>query len=363
MKSKQILSLIICGAILGSIITLSVIPFVYPIQDGKDIQKSVSTTINIKDESKENIYKAIIAKSMPSVVGITTVSKPSLDMLISGEASTGVGTGVIIDSKGYILTNSHVINDGLAKKVNVLFNNSESTVAEVLWFDKHIDLAVIKVEKNNLDVAELGDSDKVEVGDISVAIGNPLGLDLERTVTEGIISGLDRTVRVKNNDSSISTMDGLIQTSAAINFGNSGGPLLNSRGQVIGINTVKAGEGEGLGFAIPINIAKPVVEQFKQKGSYKKVQLGVNVADVEEYQALLDTDFGIKKGVIIIKIENDSVAKRNNLQINDVIIEINGTKIEEKMDLLKVLYTIKSGDTAKFLVWRDNKEVEMDVKF
>ena len=169
--------------------------------------------------------------------------------------STGVGTGIIVDSNGYILTNSHVISDGQAKTVNVLFSDGSTIDGEVYWYDSQLDLAIVKVNKTGLTAAELGDSDKVQIGDISIAIGNPYGLDLAGTVTQGIISGLDRTIETEQG-----TMTGLLQTDASINSGNSGGPLLNQNGQVIGVNTAKASQGEGLGFAIPINTAKPIVE-------------------------------------------------------------------------------------------------------
>ena len=146
----------------------------------------------------------------------------------------GVGTGVIVDSKGYILTNSHVVSDGKAIDVKVLFNDGSTTAGKVLWNDEKLDLAIVKVDKTGLTVAELGDSSKVRVGDIAIAIGNPLGLEFQKSVTQGIISGLDRTIEAEGE-----TMTGLLQTDASINPGNSGGPLLNVNGEVIGICSLK----------------------------------------------------------------------------------------------------------------------------
>lgn len=364
MKSGKYLSMALIGAIIGCMITYMSLPFFVPGIEGYLASSTASNepvTINVTGNT-DNIYKAIIKKSMPSVVGITTVSSP-MNFFSGGEITQGVGTGVIVDSKGYILTNSHVVDDGAASQVTVMFEDGTSTKAEIIWNDKSIDLAIIKVEKQGLTIAELGDSDQVEVGDIAVAIGNPLGLEFQRTVTEGIISGLDRTINVENNDGSVTKMENLIQTSAAINPGNSGGPLLNQKGQVVGINSAKAGDGEGLGFAIPINLAKPIVEQFIETGSFQKVVLGVSVVDVETYQQMMNVDFGIKKGVIIIKVEPGSIAEKNGIRVNDIITEMGDQKIDSNQDLLRYLYQVKTGDKIKTKVWRDEKNVDLEIGF
>lgn len=364
MKLKHYLGVSMIGALIGCMITFMTLPFLVPGIEHTMTQTSAQSgnvTINVAGNT-DNIYKAIIQKAMPSVVGITTVSSP-INLFSGGEMTQGVGTGVIVDEKGYILTNSHVVNDGAASQVTVLFDDKSTAKAEVIWNDKQIDLAVIKVEKDNLAVAELGDSDAVEVGDISVAIGNPLGLEFQRTVTEGIISGLDRTISVQNTDGSYVTMEHLLQTSAAINPGNSGGPLLNEKGQVIGINSAKAGEGEGLGFSIPINLAKPIVDQFRETGSFQKVLLGVQVVDVEQYQQMMNVDFGIEKGVIIIKVEQGSVAEKSGIVVNDVITEIGGKEINATQDLLRYLYEVKAGDRVQAKIWRNEKSETIQIQF
>ncbi len=364
MKSTKALSLALIGAIIGSMLTYISLPFFVPEVENlltPTNSDKGNVTINVTGNS-DNIYKAIIKKSMPSVVGITTVSSP-LNFFGGEEITQGVGTGVIVDKKGYILTNSHVVNDGTASQVTVMFDDGTSAQAQTIWNDKSIDLAIVKVDKQNLTVAELGNSDNVEVGDIAVAIGNPLGLEFQRTVTEGIISGLDRTISIQGADGSVSQMENLIQTSAAINPGNSGGPLLNQNGQVIGINSAKAGEGEGLGFAIPINLAKPIVDQFIETGSFQKVVLGVQVVDVVTYQQMMNVDFGIDKGVIIIKVEPGSVAELSGIQVNDVITDMNGQKIDTNQDLLKYLYQIKKGDLVKSKIWRNEKNINIDIQF
>ncbi len=357
MKKNKVLLIAIISALISSMITIILLPVIngLPIMN---YSGGAQTTINVPEQDTENIYKAVIKKAMPSVVGITTVV--DVGNLFTGPMQqTGIGTGVIVDQRGLILTNSHVIEDGAGKDVTVLFEDGSKTKAEILWNDKTLDLAMLKVNKTGLQVAELGDSDSVEVGDISVAIGNPLGLEFQRTVTEGIISGLGRKIQTDTN----TTMDNLIQTSAAINPGNSGGPLLNSKGQVIGINTAKARSGEGLGFAIPINIAKPIVEQFIETGSFEKVTLGIQGIDADYYKQATGIDPGAEKGVFVAKVEQSSVASKSGLQVNDVIVKMDNTNIEKMQDLVKYLYTVKKGDTVKSVVLREGKKVSLEFKF
>lgn len=358
MKKNKILLIALIGAIAGSMLTITLLPLINGLPMMGNTSGGGQTTINVPEENTENVYKAVIKKAMPSVVGITTVV--DVGNLFTGPMQqTGIGTGVIVDSKGLILTNSHVLEDGAGKDVTVLFEDGSKTKAEILWTDKTIDLAMIKVNKAGLQVAELGDSDKVEVGDLAMAIGNPLGLEFQRSVTEGIISGLGRTIQTDAN----TTMDNLIQTSAAINPGNSGGPLLNSRGQVIGINTAKASSGEGLGFAIPINIAKPIVEQFVKNGSYEKVTLGIQGIDSAYYTQATGIETGSDTGVFVAKVEAGSIAVKSGLQVNDVIIKMDKTEINTMQDLVKHLYTIKKGDTVKAVVVREGKKTELEFKF
>lgn len=367
MKSKKYLALSLIGALMGSMLTFMVMPFfssqlVTFNKTNASQQIPASTTINVTGKDV-NIYKAIVSKAEPSVVGITTANPSLLEAFGEDYGTSGIGTGFIVDSRGYILTNSHVVDDGKAKNVTVLFHDQETAPAEILWFDKLIDLAVIKVEKENLVASDLGDSDNVEVGDIAVAIGNPLGLEFKSSATEGIVSGLERKIQIENADGSISEMTGLIQTSAAINPGNSGGPLLNSQGQVIAINSAKASEGEGLGFAIPINVAKPIVDQFMNNGSFQKVKMGVTVDNAKSFQELHGLDFGIKEGIIILQIEKGSIADKSGFEVHDIILEFDGKKIEDRTDLVRYLYNIKPNDKIKVVVFRDEAKTTIDVKF
>lgn len=316
------------------------------------INKANSNSINmvIDDSSTNNVYKAVAQKGTPSVVGITTKTVSTNNLFNIPTQSEGIGSGVIVHKKGYILTNSHVINDGKATEVSVMFSDGDSSKGKVLWHDSRLDLAVVKVPKSNLTVAELGDSDKVQVGDLAIAIGNPLGLEFNKTVTQGIISGLDRVIKTEKGD-----MTDLIQTDASINPGNSGGPLLNSKGQVIGINTAKASGAEGLGFSIPINVAKPIIEQVIKKGSFEKVTLGLKGIDVEML------DLSVSKGVYVVEVEDSTPAKKYGLRSGDIITSINNKDISNMSDLTKFLYNLKKGDKISISIHRNGDKQNIDV--
>ena len=307
-------------------------------------------------DNSANISQAV-KKAVNSVVGITTVKIQRYGFI--EQEIDGVGSGVIIDSNGYILTNSHVIGDGQAKEITVLFENGDENPGQVLWYDTALDLAIVKVDKKDLPVATLGDSDKLEVGETAIAIGNPLGLEFQRTVTSGIISGLHRSIKVDETN----MIEDLIQTDASINPGNSGGPLLNSKGEVIGINTAKIKSAEGLGFSIPINTVKPIIEQVIKEGTYKTVYIGITAVEVELYERQFGIDLQVDNGVIVLGIVPDSPASKAQLQIGDIITKIDGQDIENKNKLKKVLYNYKKGDKAKLSIIRSGKEMEVEIEF
>nr|WP_027701074.1 trypsin-like peptidase domain-containing protein [Clostridioides mangenotii] len=319
---------------------------------------SKSQDIVVNDTGKsENVYQAVAEKATPSVVGITTTSVDRSGGFFPSEM-TGVGTGIIVDSKGYILTNSHVVSDGKATSVNVLFNDGSDTSGKVVWYDSQLDLAIVKVEKSGLSPAEFADSDKIKVGDISIAIGNPLGLEFQKSVTQGIISGLDRSIETEQ-----AKMTGLLQTDASINSGNSGGPLLNSKGQVIGINTAKASQGEGMGFAIPINTAKSIVKEVIENGKYEKVTLGIKGMDLTNYEQATGMDLEAKDGVYVAEVIADSAADKAGLKAADVIVKVGGTKVTGMNDLNKTLYGYSKGKKVEIVLNRGGKEVKLNAQF
>lgn len=314
--------------------------------------------IKITPRDDINTVTAVAKKATKSVVGITTI-EVQRDFFWGTREVQGVGSGVIVDRNGYILTNSHVVGDGEAKLITVLFEDGSKETGRVLWNDSVLDLAIVKVDSANLSTADLGDSDELQVGELVVAIGNPLTLDLQRTVTSGIISGLNRTIRIDQYNS----IDNLIQTDASINPGNSGGPLLNSEGQVIGINTAKITSGEGLGFAIPINLAKPIIEQVINEGKVSNVYMGIVGIEVEVYEARLGIELNADEGVIIIEIVPQSPAYFAGLQTGDIIQSLDGEKIDSMNTLKKTLYKYNPGDKGILEVLRNGETKNIEITF
>ena len=348
----------IAAAVIGSMITLAGVYYYLPeILNQRGIMNAPGSPIVIEPQADFGVFTAVAKKAMPSVVGITTVTLQQ-DIFFGTRRAEGLGTGVIVDQRGYILTNSHVVGDGNVEEVTVLFHDGEKLPAEVLWYERTLDLAVIKVVGNNFPVAELGDSDKLDVGEIAVAIGNPLGLNFERTLTQGVISGLNRSIPIGQGQS----IDDLIQTDASINPGNSGGPLLNIKGQVIGINTAKIQSGEGLGFAIPINTAKPIVDQFIEKGEFTRVYLGIQGINVDAFEGSTGTKLTAEHGVYVIEVLTDSAAERHGLIRGDIITAINSNKIETMGHLIRELYRYRPGEKVIITVIRNEKTEKIEVE-
>ncbi|MDR1293287.1 MAG: S1C family serine protease [Clostridiales Family XIII bacterium] len=326
-----------------------------------------SEDINILANSDLNTTEAVAQKVLDSVVGITstmTVEGGSyFGFDLGSQESGGVGTGIIVDASGYILTNSHVVLDGAAEKIEVLLSDGSTVPGNLLWNDSSVDLAILKADATGktLKPAELGDSDKVRIGSYVAAIGNPLGLDFNGSVTQGVVSGLGRSITASDGTKS-TTMEGLIQVDAAINSGNSGGPLLDKQGQVIGVNTAKA-QAEGMGFAIPINTAKPIVDKVIKTGGFERVYMGVSAADAsviaEQYPDLgIATD---EKGAFITAISGDSPADNAGLKMKDIITAVNDKAIESSADLIKTLLNYSAGDTVKVTYKRDGVAASVDV--
>ena len=336
--------------------------------------------ISINTSGDITIAEAIADKAMPSVVGISTVAEQTYSGFggfggfwnFGGGGgtydTTMIGTGVIVDKAGYILTNSHVVNDGDAKSVTVSLYDGSDVEGTVLWNDSTLDLAVVKIEDTgDLIAAELGDSDTVKIGAYAAAIGNPLGLEFERSMSQGIISGLNRSIEVSDGGSGkTTTMEGLMQTDATINSGNSGGPLFNSKGQVIGINTAKASSGEGMGFAIPINVAKPIVEQIKASGNYERPYIGISGISLQEQQqyssdALIE-QCGTDKGIYVASVAPNGGAAAAGLQQGDIITEVNGVEVGTMNKLNQELVQYAIGDSVTLTVMRDKTAQSFEVQ-
>lgn len=354
------------GAIIGGFVVYFLL--VAPQSNKKEISENKTQVESRQDNTKpidikenESMESVVVKKSIDSVVGINTVSKVTRQSFFGPQSGyvEGIGSGSIVSEDGYIVTNSHVVSDGEAKEINVLFNNGETAPAELVWNDASLDLAIIKVDENNknLKAIDIGDSDEIGVGDRVVAIGNPLGFQLQSTVTSGIISGLNRSVSFNTGVQ----MDGLMQTDAAINSGNSGGALLNSRGQLIGINTAKAGNSDGIGFAIPINTVKPVIDKIRENGKFDSVYLGITGQSLDYLRQLqyLKDNIKAKSGIYVVSVFTDD----SPIKEGDVIKEIDGKPVKDMGALKKLLLAYNLGDTVKLTIERDGKEEEINFTF
>lgn len=320
--------------------------------------------ITIDPNEEFSTAEAVAAKVIPSVVGISTkteVVSQNIFGMSSGQVVEGVGTGFIVNENGYIVTNSHVVGDGTAKTITVQLTDGRELQGNVLWNDATLDLAMVKIDATGLVPVELGDSSEVNIGSYAVAIGNPLGMAFDRSVTQGVISGLNRTITVGNSMEQ-TTMEGLMQTDASINSGNSGGPLLNSQGQVIGINTAKAASGEGLGFAIPINTVKPVIEEIMATGTFTKAYIGIGGADAALYlQYYPEEDLGTETGVYVLQIYPGSPANVSGLKEGDVIVALNDTEIKTMEQLTRELFSYKPGDEITITLYREKALMKQEI--
>lgn len=320
-----------------------------------------TTQISLEEYSSTGI--AVAQKVQPSIVGIKVeYTVNSIFMMQQGTASAE-GSGIIISEDGYILTNNHVINStssssyyeiGSANKVTVyLYNDTTEYSATVVGTDAETDLAVIKIDKTGLPAAELGDSDTIQVGEFSMAIGNPLGM--QSSVTGGLISALNREV----TDSDGKTYK-LIQTDAAINSGNSGGALVNSQGQVIGINTLKVSATgvEGMGFAIPINSAKPIFEQLIQYNKVKRPYIGISGRDLDKITASRNN---LVEGIYVVSVEEYSAAEKAGIIAGDVIIKADGKEIKTMNELNEIKNTHNIGDSMTVTINRNGHEKDITI--
>ncbi|GEN56443.1 putative serine protease YyxA [Halolactibacillus alkaliphilus] len=304
----------------------------------------------------------MIAHAIPMVVGIENIGENFLGLF--PEQSRGTGSGVIYkldETVAHIVTNHHVV-DG-ANDVRVVLNNGERLAATVLGTDPFTDLAVIRVERGSIDkVMPFGDSDLTKVGEDVIAIGNPLGLDLSGSVTKGIISGKERMIPIDlSGNNQADWQVEVMQTDAAINPGNSGGALMNTLGQLIGINSMKIAESsvEGIGFTIPINEAIPVIEELESVGQVRRAFLGIEAYSLMEvprnqWQTTLNLPSDVEAGVVLNAVVPQSPADEAGLQALDVIVKLDDTAIETMIDLRKYLYQEKSpGDIIQVTYYRN----------
>ena len=352
MKNKIIY---ICSVILSLFIGISgtlLVVYYIPSEDGEKVIQEVNIT-------ESDTIAPAVNKVYDSVVTVLNYS--------SQLQATGTGFVYKIDDNyGYILTNNHVISG--ARKIEVTNTENVTIEATLLGSDEYADLAVLRVDKSFvLQVATLGNSTDSEIGDTVFAVGTPVDVKYAGSVTKGIISGKNRMVNVTLDDGGAFMME-VIQTNTAINPGNSGGPLVSINGEVIGINTLKLVEDEieGMGFAIPIEMATSVLDRLEKGEEIERPLLGVSMIDANNqyalfsYKVYLDKDY--EKGVVVIDVEKDSPAGVAGLQKEDVILKINDVEIEDTTHLKYILYKYSVGDTVKLEYERDGKTNTVDVK-
>jgi serine protease Do len=314
---------------------------------------------------EQTAVTSVAKKVSPSVVSIVS-SATQIDPY-SGSASlqqTGAGTGIIVSAEGLILTNKHVVNEGETFTV-ITSDNKEYKNAKVVAKDPSNDIAFIKVEANGLTPAELGDSDRVEVGQSVIAIGNALG-QFQNSVTTGVISGKSRPITASAGSGGTEILSGLLQTDAAINPGNSGGPLVNIEGKVIGINTAVAGGAENIGFAIPINDAKADLESVRTKGKIVRAYIGVRYIPLTQ-QIAKQNDLPTTQGALVygnrasVAVLPGSPAAKAGLKEGDIIVKYNGQEVTEKAPLSGYITKSKVGETVTLTILRDGKQQEVKV--
>ncbi len=287
----------------------------------------------------------VVQKVRPSVVGVITESFQTY-------STSSTGSGIILSEDGYIVTNNHVVEGG--DSIAVTLDDGETYAAELIGTDVKSDIAVLKIDAQNLPAAEFGDSSQVEVGEAAIAIGNPLGLN--GTVTAGIISAVDREIQVGSSNMV------LLQTDASINPGNSGGALLNEYGQVIGVNSAKISseDSEGLGFAIPSNTVGPIVEELIDKGYVSGRPLtGINGRNVS---ALAAAFYNIPQGILVDQVAPESDAAAKGLTAGDVIIGVDDIRVENISDACTLRDEHKAGDTMKLTFYRQGSTHEINIQ-
>ncbi|MDP2860645.1 MAG: trypsin-like peptidase domain-containing protein [bacterium] len=332
----------------------------------------------VKIVSEESVVINVVKKVSPSVVSVAIIRPKRLTNLFEvnpfdpfgffgfgtpsvqsqGEKKeTDIGTGFIVYADGTIVTNKHVVSETDAK-YTVITNDGKKYEVKKIYRDPVNDLAIIKIDAQNLPAVELGDSSKLEVGQMAIAIGTALG-EFRNTVTTGVVSGLGRGITAGDPFGGSEKLDDVIQTSAAINPGNSGGPLLSSAGQVIGVNVAVAGEGQNIGFAIPINIVRDSLDNFNRTGKFSRPYLGIKYRMVTKQLALLNE---VPEGAYVQEVVKGSPAAKAGIEANDIIVKFDGQQVKDNEGgFAKLIGSKKVGDKIKLVVWREEKELEKEV--
>jgi serine protease Do len=369
---------VLLGGVIGGVVSAIFVLFITGNGFISTEQNAENLSANTEEEespevvqtmaNEEEILSSSIEETSQAVVGVLNLRQQSI---WEQSEEAGTGSGIIYKKDGdtaYVVTNQHVVDN--AEEVEIVLDEEERLPAEVLGTDPLTDLAVLKVNGENLEtVATIGSSDDLTIGETVVAIGNPLGMEFANTLTKGIISGLDRSVQVDTTgDGRPDWVTEVIQTDAAINPGNSGGALVNTDGEVIGINSMKVArqEVEGIGFAIPIDAALPIMEQLETESEVKRPAIGITIASLNQvppqyrHEIILPDD--VNGGMVVADVSTGSPADEAGLQQFDVIVKINDQEITSILELRKFLYSDASiGETVEIEFYRDGNLEKTDL--
>jgi serine protease Do len=349
--------MLVVGAVgVGSIITLTVINFALPIK--KDAgEQNAAESVNVVVTEDEKAIIDVVEGSRDSVVSIavTQLSFSTEQGIV--DQSANIGTGFIVDSNGLIVTNQHVVSDLEADYIVITPEGDEYDVLDIARDDTN-DIAVLKIDATGLSTLRLGDSDSSVVGQTVIAIGTPLG-EYVGTVTTGIVSGLDRDVTASTGwfGSTAKTYEDVIQTDAAVNPGNSGGPLLNTSGEVIGVNFATTSGADNISFALPINRVKERVEEYRAYGKFIKPYLGVSYQMISETQAIYYDN--VVAGALIVRVDPYGPASEAGIETADIIIEFEGQPVDES--LANMISEYEVGEDVELVVWNDGEERNLTV--
>lgn len=333
---KKTTALILCVS--GIVITFMVTGSLRSAPENPEKENNI---MRLSETKSVKSAEDMLEHALKSVVGISSADHTESE----SQQVLYMGSGVVVSEDGYIITNHHVVG-ARPRRIEVTLSDGKTAEGKTVWSDASLDLAVVKIPGSGYVYSEMGDAKELRVGEGVMAIGNPLSMQFERTVTAGIVSAVGRSIDVENEKGESYYMEDLIQTDASINPGNSGGPLLDSKGRIVGINTVKVSTAEGMGFAVPVNVCVPIIQRLRTEGEFITPYLGLYA-----YTPAAARYFGNKEapaeGIFTAKLDTDGPAFKSGLRYGDVIMEINGKKITTMLDLREELYHFQSGDTVE----------------
>ncbi|WP_181347680.1 S1C family serine protease [Thalassobacillus sp. CUG 92003] len=361
-------------SVLGAIIAIFVVTTVFQwkgvsVEVNTDKPSAQADEVTLEDKSE---VTQAVEETSPAVVGVNSM-QGATNALQEEQQKAGTGSGVIYkqeNGNAFVVTNHHVVEN--ASSLEVVLNGGQTVEAELKGSDPFSDLAVLQINDEHVDkVAELGSTEDVEVGQTAIAIGNPLGMELTGSATKGIVSGLNRNIPVDlNGDRQPDWQTEVLQTDAAINPGNSGGPLINLQGEVIGINSMKIAkaEVEGIGFSIPMDVAKPIIQDLEADGEVKRPYMGVALQDLNQVPAAiqrqeLNLPNKLEGGVVVASVKEGTPAAEADLQKYDVITAIEGNQVNNLIELRKYLYNeAETGEQVELTLYRNGKETNVNLE-